>query len=318
MFNDIQNDPAVKGNQKLQAASGALQKAMGIKPENLTAMADARKKKTEQAAADIRVDEAKQKNDATRATQMEDISKTAAYILANPQDTTALKNISSLRGDERMRLFNELNRQSGGRYDTGKIDSKIKVLNDFADGKAADNIMAFNTFMGHAADASSAVQAFRGNTNIAPYINKPMTWLDKNLTNDPTYTSLKTALVPVQKEFMNFLNNNRAEHEADIKTMDDIVNPTTTPARIQAALTQLAVSGDIRLRELGNKYKNTMGVPYEHLYSDEGSVGAARMLPLADGYTRVRTGDGKFYDLPKAQVAPAKAKHPDLVEFRQQ
>ena len=145
-----------------------------------------------------------------------------------------------------------------------------------------------------------------------------MVWLDKNAGNDPNYAAMKTALIPVKKEYMGFLNSQRAEHIEDIKTMDDIISDTTTPARIQAALTQLAVSGDIRLRELGNKYKNTMGVPYEHLYSDEGSASLARMLPLADGYTRVRTGDGKFYDLPKAQVAPAKAKHPDLVEFRQQ
>ena len=66
---------------------------------------------------------------------------------------------------------------------------------------------------------------------------------------------------------MNFLNNNRAEHENDLKIMDTVLNDDSSPAQIESAIKKLGESGDIRLRELGGKYSNTMGDEYPNLYS---------------------------------------------------
>ena len=247
----------------------------------------------------------------TRAITDADINTAAANIVKNPADTTTLKSISSLKGDERLRLYNKIHELSPN-YDTGKVDAKVKVLNDFADGKASDNIVAYNTFLGHALDASEAVNQFRGTGgNVSPLINKGLNWLDKNAANDPTYAAFKTALIPVQKEFMSFLNNNRAEHEADIEDMKTVIDPTSTPAQIQATLKKLAQSGDIRLTQLGRKYQNTMGTTYENLYSPEGKAAIMR-LTIPSGMTRIQQPSGAYQDVPSANAATIIKQHPQL------
>jgi hypothetical protein len=247
----------------------------------------------------------------TRAVQDSDINQAAANLIKNPADTTTLKSISSLKGDERLRLYNKIHELSPN-YDTGKVDAKVKVLNDFADGKASDNIVAYNTFLGHALDASEAVNQFRGTGgNVSPLINKGLNWLDKNAANDPTYAAFKTALIPVQKEFMSFLNNNRAEHEADIEDMKTVIDPASTPAQIQATLKKLAQSGDIRLTQLGRKYQNTMGTTYENLYSPEGKAAIMR-LTIPSGMTRIQQPSGAYQDVPSANAAIIIKQHPQL------
>ena len=252
----------------------------------------------------------------TRAVADKDLDTAAANLVKNPGDTTTLKSITSLKGDERMRLYSKI-KALNPNYDTGRVDAKVKVLNDFSDGKASDNIVAYNTFLGHALDASEAVNQFRGTGgNVSPLINKSLNWLDKNAFNDPTYAAFKTSLIPVQKEFMSFLNNNRAEHEADIDDMKTVIDPASTPAVIQASLKKLAQSGDIRLTQLGRKYQKTMGVPYkgedgEGIYTPEGKSAIMR-LTIPKGMTRIQQPSGAYQDVPSANAAAIIKQHSQL------
>jgi hypothetical protein len=66
---------------------------------------------------------------------------------------------------------------------------------------------------------------------------------------------------------MNFLNANRAEHEADIAAVDKVTNPNLSPREIKAALTQLAKTADDRAASLGNQYVGVVGTTYSNLLS---------------------------------------------------
>jgi len=229
-----------------------------------------------QEAADKKKDEL----NAQRAIEDGDLGTAAKNIVGD--NLAQIRDIASFKGGEKTRLYNLITAEAraAGKdpkdYSPSALAAKTKVLNDFEDGKAADNILAFNTFLGHANDALSSTEAMRGQAG-SPLINRPINWLRKNAANDPSFTAFQTALVPVRKEYMNFLNNNRAEHEDDLRVMDKVLSDDSTPAQIEASLKKLGESANIRLRELGRKYSNTMKAEYPNLITPEGQQALQRM-----------------------------------------
>ena len=218
--------------------------------------------------------------DAQRAIENGDLGTAAKNIVAG--NVAQMKDLASFRGDQKARLYNMITDEAkaAGKdpkdYSPAKLEAKAKVLNDFSDGKAADNIMAFNTFLQHGSEALDATAAMRAQAG-SPLINRPLNWIRKNAANDPNFTAFQTALIPVRKEYMNFLNNNRAEHEQDLKVMDKVLSDDSTPAQIESSLKQLGESADARLRELGRKYSNTMGEEYPNLIAPEGQAALQKM-----------------------------------------
>jgi hypothetical protein len=225
-------------------------------------------------------DEKQDEVNAQRAIENGDLGTAAQNIVAG--NVAQIKDLASFRGDQKARLYNMITDAAtkAGKdpkdYSPAKLEAKAKVLNDFADGKAADNIMAFNTFLQHGAEALDATAGMRAQAG-SPLINKSLNWLRKNAANDTNFSAFQAALVPVRKEYMNFLNNNRAEHEADLKVMDKVLSDDATPAQIEASLKQLGESADARLRELGRKYSNTMGEEYPNLIAPEGQAALKKM-----------------------------------------
>jgi hypothetical protein len=262
-----------------------------------------------------RTDKAKEKQDelnAQRAIENGDLGTAAQNIIAG--NVAQIKDLASFRGDQKARLYNMITDAAtkAGKdpkdYSPAKLEAKAKVLNDFADGKAADNIMAFNTFLQHGSEALDATAAMRAQAG-SPLINRPINWLRKNAANDANFSAFQTALVPVRKEYMNFLNNNRAEHEADLKVMDKVLSDDSTPAQIEASLKQLGESADARLRELGRKYSNTMGEEYPNLIAPEGQAALKKMgvtSSLSASPQNGRSGGPKT-QAPANRVVPAGA-----------
>lgn len=211
--------------------------------------------------------------------QGDPIAEAAKNIVAG--DVASMKDISSYKTQERTRLYNAIATEARAQgkdpndFSPAKLNAKGKVIEDFADGKAADQLVAFNTFLGHANDAAASNESWRRSNS--PLINKPLNWLAENATNDPNFQNFQAALIPVRKEFMSFLNANRAEHEADIKEMDNVLSDTKTPAQVEVSLKKLAQSSDIRLAQLGRKYSNTIGSPYPNLISPEGQQALQRL-----------------------------------------
>jgi hypothetical protein len=122
---------------------------------------------------------------------------------------------------------------------------------------------SFSTFLYHNADAISASNEWK-RTN-SEFWNTPLNQLEKKFGNDPSYIKFRASLVAPGKEFMNFLNSNRAEHESDIKAVDDILNQNSSPNRIYSALQQLAKTADDRAASLGDQYVGVVGTTYANL-----------------------------------------------------
>jgi hypothetical protein len=208
-----------------------------------------------------------------------DVQQAARNVVSG--DLTNSKDITSMRGGQRTAMFNAIHdeavRQGKNPNDwsPAALKTKADMYEDYREGKTSNNIAAFDAFLGHANDAMDANDAWR--RAGSPLINKPLTWLAKNAENDTNYTAFTTALEPVRKEFMSFLNANRAEHEGDIKTMGTVLSDASSPAQIETALKQLGKSADIRLAAIGRKYQNTMGAAFPNLISDDGKAALQRM-----------------------------------------
>jgi hypothetical protein len=292
-FLDAQSDqknagktaPLVDSVQKAQAALTAARLALQANPKDpkvQQAFKNAQAQYNDQATSEVRISAKKEsdKLSAQRAIENGDLEAAAKNIVND--NLAQIKDFASFKGDQKVRVYNLITAAAtaAGKdpkdYSPSALVAKSRLLNDFDDGKAADNIMSFNTFLGHANDAMSATAAMRGTTG-SPLINKPINWLRKNAANDTNFTSLQAALIPVRKEYMSFLNNNRAEHEEDLKVMDTVLSDSSSPAQIEAAMKKLGQSADIRLTQLGRKYSNTMKTPYPNLISPEGQEGLMRM-----------------------------------------
>lgn len=291
-FLDAQSDqknagkaaPLVDSAAKAQAALTAARLALQANPKdpNLQqAFKNAQAQYNDQATSEVNLNRKKEsdKLEAQRAIEDRDLEAAARNIVND--NLAQIKDFASFKGDQKVRVYNLITAaaKAAGKdpkdYSPSALAAKSKLLNDFDDGKAADNIMSFNTFLGHANDAMTATAAMR-NTG-SPLINKPVNWLRKNAANDTNFTSLQASLIPVRKEYMSFLNNNRAEHEEDLKVMNTILSDDSSPAQIEAAMKKLGTSADIRLTQLGRKYSNTMKTPYPNLISPEGQEALMRM-----------------------------------------
>ena len=103
---------------------------------------------------------------------------------------------------------------------------------------------------------------------------------------------------------MSFLNANRAEHEADIHTMENVLSDTKSPAQVEAALKQLGKSADIRLAAIGRKYENTMHQSFPDLISPDGQATLKKMGLISkvastqeqNAATTFKAADGTTYN----------------------
>ena len=179
----------------------------------------------------------------------------AAKSLANG-DLTRLKDITSLRGDQRLAVFTKA-RQINPTFNLAEVDRKIKMEDYYANGKGADSLRSFGIFLEHGGAASEAVNQIR--LSKMPVINKPINWWREHMSGAPEFTQLVAALEPVRKEFESFLLGGRALYAEDRKAAEVILNENSSPAQIQQALKTMAHTAEARLNEENHRYKKVMG-----------------------------------------------------------
>lgn len=177
-------------------------------------------------------------------------------------------------------------------------------------GTAGGNIRSFNDFLLHAGQAADVTDKWRQKflVNGSPLINTPMNKLRNRLLGDPDYTDFVTALEPVKKEYQAFLNNNRAEHTADLDQMQVIVSPDSTPAQIEAALKRMADTAVLRLDSLDQGFvQGTGGKQFPNLIHPavRQSAGVAK-LGIGERLARYQSG-GYMPGYAAPQAAPAQA-----------
>jgi hypothetical protein len=208
----------------------------------------------------------------------------AAKALAGG-DPTALSSIASMRGDQRLRIFAKA-KAINPAFNTETAKLKAETMESFATGPQADQIQSFNTFLGHAAEASELTNHYR--TTALPIINTPLNKIRGDF-GDATYTQFATALQPVRDEFETFLQGGHALTETDKKASQAILSDASSPAQIQAALKQMSNTAFIRLDSLNQRYKSIMGTDYPNLLTPDG-VQAAKVLGKADLAAKFRSG----------------------------
>ena len=244
----------------------------------------------------------------------DEIKRTASYVVDGVPGS--LQQMTSMRGKEKsatnLAILDEAKRRGLNPVNFGPaaLDAKATMLKDYSENKpgtTGQNLTAFDAFLSHAGEALDASTAWqRANS---PLLNRPLNWLAENAKDDPTYQQFKDALVPVRSEYMSFLNANRAEHTADIATMQTVLDDKATPKTIVAALQQLSKSADARLAAIGNRYLGTMGTTYPNLVSANGRAAlqrfgvASQSIPLSQNLP-IGWQDGS----PKKLTDPAIAK----------
>jgi hypothetical protein len=226
------------------------------------------------------------------------MAKTASHIIEGSVDD--ITKLASMRGNARENAQNALEDMATARgldptdYSAAAMTAKADAVKSYsAAGKVGQQISSFNTFMGHEAEAADANAAWQRMNS--PLLNRPMAWIAKNAADDPNFVRLQAALGAPAKEYMSFLNANRAEHEADIKQMETVLSPESTPLQINEALKELAKTADFRLASLGKGYVSTVGTTPQRLLDPAAagtmqkfgipSQSAKVSVPLPKGWT---------------------------------
>jgi hypothetical protein len=204
--------------------------------------------------------------------------KVAAETATNIVDGNfgTIEKLASLRGDARQVLGNAILAEAKNRglnssnWGPDALDAKSKMWADYHSNdknKTGSNIGAFRTFLNHADEASEISDKWK--RTGSPILDKPMGELEKTGFGGTEFANFERSLEPVRKEYMSFLNANRAEHDADIKVMQTVLNSASTPKQVTEALSYLAESADKRLAEVARTYNGTMGTTMSTILSPQ-------------------------------------------------
>lgn len=203
--------------------------------------------------------------------------KVAAETASNIVDgALGTINIATMRNDAREILSNAVIAEAKKRgldeanWGPDALENKAKVWQDYHSNdknKTGSNIGAFRTFLNHADEAETISGEWK--RLHSPILDKPMGELEKTGFGGTQFANFQRSLEPVRKEYMSFLNGNRAEHEADIKIMQTVLSDASTPRQVSEALGYLATSADRRLAEVARTYNNTIGTTMPTILSPQ-------------------------------------------------
>jgi hypothetical protein len=175
---------------------------------------------------------------------------------------------------------------------------------DFADGKQADQIQSFNQFLGHSQDLSDSIAGLR-NSNVT-LLNTPLNKL-RNMAGRPEVASILPKIEAVRTEYQNFLNNNHALQQPDIKEGRNMLDESKSPAQMEAAVKSFAHTALIRTATANDRYKRTMGTNVPDLLNDDSvralntyglSGEAQRLLNTPTGQTGPSGRPAGTFDVP--------------------
>lgn len=247
-------------------------------------------------------------------------AKTASNVIEG--DVTNLSKAISYRGNARQTALNAIHDEAVARgldstqYSEQALESKSKMWDDYSENKKGTTgglITSFNAFLGHESAAADAEKRLADKTiglTGKPIVNVAIKDLAKQLTNNPDWKAYQTSLVPVRNEIQNFLAAGYATKSEDADLMHQILSDDETPARMTAALRQLADTADIRLQAIGQKYLDTMGTSYPNLLSADSKNTLKRFgiqsksIPLAQHLPRGWAG-GRAQEMTDKNMARA-------------
>jgi hypothetical protein len=194
---------------------------------------------------------------------------------------SSIREVSSMRGEGRTLLVDMI-QQENPDFNTSELNRKIKMMDWLDNGKGADQIQSYGTFLEHAGNLADVLNA--SELSGTPAWNMPINWIRKNISGDPRYSALITAIEAPKKEFESFLLNNRALYESDRTDANKMLSENLSPAMIMSALKAMGNIAKGRTNEINQRVKRVIGqdVPFDELYSPD-AQDAARKIGIDIG-----------------------------------
>lgn len=217
------------------------------------------------------------------------IKAAAQNILANPRDLTSIRTITSLRGDQRLKLFNEIKRLNP-EFNVGMIDRQIKFLDSYEDpkGRAALNRQSMNNILMHAADLSDVNQEYR-RTNLR-IANTPLNEIAKQ--SSEAWQRYQTTIDVLREEIGLYFSGGYAPDSEQKKAWEQILNGDATPNQIEAFAKQIIHVGLRRASTHNSDFKTMMGYDDPNLITPD-AVTAGEHLGLGAEVKKFGSG-GQF------------------------
>jgi hypothetical protein len=185
------------------------------------------------------------------------------------------------RGDARVKAMNAVHDEAvnlgldSTKYTDSYLKTKADMQNDYAQRKGKTTgaqLASFDGFLGHVGGAMDALGALKSRTvglTRQPLVNIASDAVGKQITDSAEWKRWETSLAPVRNEISNFLAAGYSPKEDEQKSINTILDKHETPARIMAAIGQLAETADVRLAALGRGYTQTMDTNYPELLSPD-------------------------------------------------
>ena len=227
---------------------------------------------------------------------MTGVQTCALPIFANPRDLTSIRQIASLRGDQRLKLYNKL-KEGNPDFNVGNIDRQIKFLDSYEDpkGRAAINRSSMNNILMHSADLSSVNQEYR-RTNLR-ITNTPIATLRRQLGTE--WSQFATPLAVLKDEITLYFAGGYAPTSDQQRTWDTIINDKATPAQVEQFAKDIIHVGLRRADTANESFKTMMGYDDPNLITPN-AVAAARRLGLGTEVEKYGSG-GQFGTRPGSQ-----------------
>ena len=214
------------------------------------------------------------------------IEEAAQNIVSNPKDITSLRLITTMRGDQRMQIYNAVKRLKPD-FDLGMIDRRIQFLNQYENpaGRARINRDSMNNILMHAADLSAVNKKYE--RADAKLLNLPINALAAQY--NPVYTEYMVPLTVLQNEIELYFAGGYAPHEQQKKDWTAIINGEAPPKVIDQFVKSLIHVGLRRADTHNESFKKNMGYDDPNLLTPE-AVKAAQELGMGEEVKKFGSG----------------------------
>jgi len=184
----------------------------------------------------------------------------AARAIIEPRNLMALREISSLRGDQRLKIFARA-KTLDPNFDPGLVNQRIRFLQAYEDpkGRASINRQAINNILQHAGDLSELNQAYRfGGLRGAPRVlNTPINALARQ--GSTAYVEYATTLGVLKDELTLYFAGGYAPVEKQHEMWQKILNEDATPAQVEAFAKTVIHLSLRRATTFDSQFKKNMG-----------------------------------------------------------
>ena len=191
--------------------------------------------------------------------------------------------------------------QADPSFDQADAGARAKTRSDFASGKAAQNVVALNTALGHMGELDQAIdQLHNGSFTPANMIGNAFS----QTIGEPTVSRFNAAKTAVADELTRVFRGGPGS-EADVKGWLAQLDASKSPAQLHAVVRQMSDLLASRVEALGDQYAQGMGVTRDGmtlLHPDA----AATLARLGGQNAAIAREKASFYQHAEASGMPAR------------